>query len=319
MKNNFKAAFILSIGLMLFSIFNYILIITGSTLCRSDGCSLAGTMITIDKQYLYLLGVLFGSLMAYLSYLLIDKNNEKINDLWTVLISGALIFESVIYFNLFITTGNVCAICSIFYILLILMFCFTRPIISFFPIIISIFLALNLMHTSKVNFKVNSQYTLFQSETCPHCKKAKKALDEYGIVYTKVNALDSEAYSFLQSLNITSIPVLLEKTSTGYKIIQGDTNIINSFNKKQDIRILSEFKRKPLQELKIKSLYEYKKYISENNIKKPVIKFEKKLILNENKEDSSIPSNTNDLFPQESVSGCKIKTETPCFDSVNKN
>lgn len=321
--NKFKIAMFLSIGLMLFSIFNYILIITGSTLCKSDGCSLAGTMITIDKQYLYLLGSLFGSLMTYLAYFLKDNDNVateqnegKLNDLWNILITGAIIFESVIYLNLFITTGSVCLICSVFYILLISIFIATRPIITLFPIIISVFLALNLMHTSKVNFKVNSQYTLFQSESCPHCKKAKKALDEDGVIYTKVNALDSEAYSFLQSLNITSIPVLLEKTSTGYKIIQGDTNIINSLNKKQDIRILPEFKRKPLQELKIKSLYEYKKYIHENNIKKHVTKFEEKLILNENKEDSSIPSNTNDLFPQESVSGCKIKAETPCFDST---
>lgn len=311
--NKFKIAMFLSIGLMLFSIFNYILIITGSTLCKSDGCSLAGTIITIDKQYLYLLGVLFGSLMTYLAHLL--KVNNKLTDLWTILITGAVIFESVIYLNLFITTGTVCIICSIFYLLLISMFIVTRPIINFFPIIISVFLALSLMHTSKVNFQVNSQYTLFQSETCPHCKKAKEFLDHNGIIYTKVNALDSEAYSFLKSLNITSIPVLLEKTNTGYKIIEGDKSIINSFEK-EEVRILYESKKEPLQEVKTKILYE-KKVVLDVNKKNSITQPNDKVVKNYN-EIVNIPVSNPDLFPKESEIGCKIKAETPCFDSVNK-
>lgn len=300
MKNKFKIAFILSIGLMLFSIFNYILIITGSTLCKSDGCSLAGTMISIDKQYLYLLGALFGSLMTYISYLISDqkKETEKLQELWNVLITGALIFESIIYLHLFITTGTVCTICTVIYILIISIFIVTRSFVNFIPIILSVFLALSLMQTSKINFKVNSQYTLFQSETCPHCKNVKNFLNDNSIVYSKVNALDSESYSFLQSLNISSIPVLLEKTNDGYRIIEGDTNIINSFNKKNNI-----IEIKKIIEHEVKSIKEIKKLELEIGASSINHKYMEQTPLFNIQSDEAV--------------GCQIKQDIPC-EETNK-
>jgi glutaredoxin len=313
MNNKFKIAFFLSIGLMLFSIFNYILIITGSTLCKSDGCSFAGTMISIDKQYLYLLGALFGSLMGYISYLISDQNKEteKLQELWNVLITGALIFESAIYLHLFITTGTVCAICTIIYALIISMFLTTRSIISFIPIVLSIFLALSLMQTTKVNFKVNSQYTLFQSETCPHCKKVKNYLNEHSIVYSKVNALDSEAYTFLQSLNISSIPVLLEKTNNGYRVIEGDNNIIKSFkDKTSSVEIKQITKEEP-------NLIQ-QKFSNET----PMITKEK--ILEREIGRASINPKyieENPLFniKVNNEEGCQIQQQTPCVDENKTN
>jgi glutaredoxin len=312
----FKINLYISLLLGVLSLVNYTLTISGSALCKTEGCMIASSILSIDKQYVYLFAGTFAFFLAYISFSIIESKNKKnekfcileifrgtnanvytMLDIFSLLIIPALIFEVVLFSFLTITTSSFCIVCFSTLLLLLSMFILTISVImketklqSLFlsiAIIFPIVLALNILELpkSKAVFP-QDKYVLFQDKDCLHCKKVKDFLKQEHISYGIANAKEFKEKHFLMDLNLETIPVLLEKTETGFTIINGEQNIIDHFKKNTDTTLI------------------YKEKIKSNQIKI------KESIIRPTEDIKESPFLTS--IPREKDEGCKLTTTEPC-------
>jgi glutaredoxin/uncharacterized membrane protein len=201
-------------------------------ICQSTGCKLAGDLLKFDSSYLNFLGMLGAFVLVVLS--LIKAKFAK--TLYTVILSAMVIFESLLIASQLNLNPQVCKFCLGVYSFLLITLIVTnfRVFLYLIPSIISVFFAFYILAIpkNKVLTKDNGIY-LIASKTCPHCKKAKEFLKEKNISYIELNAKDINSFFVAKSLNITQIPILIEKKDKNYQIIVGDKNIIEKFSKKK--------------------------------------------------------------------------------------
>jgi len=199
-------------------------------ICESTGCKLAGDLLKFDSSYLNYLGMLGAFVLVILS--LIKAKFAK--TLYTVILSAMVIFESLLIASQLNLNPQVCKFCLGVYSFLLITLIVTnfRIFLYLIPSIISVFFAFSILAIpkNKVLTKDNGLY-LIASKTCPHCKKAKEFLKEQNISYIELNAKDINSFFVAKSLNITQIPILIDKKDKTYKIIVGDKNIIDNFKK----------------------------------------------------------------------------------------
>jgi len=102
--------------------------------------------------------------------------------------------------------------------------------LAIIPAVISVLMALSFLAipASKTFIEQDGTY-LIQSPTCPHCKKVKKYMHENNIEFTKIDIKEIEAQHFATFINFKSIPILVIKEGKNIKIINGDKNIIDSY------------------------------------------------------------------------------------------
>jgi glutaredoxin-related protein len=206
-----------------------------SSFCSS--CSLAGEIISIDKSFLFAGSALFSMLIIILE--LLSKDNKKYFKLASMIVASAFIFETVMILNMYHLTGEICKICLIVYLLILMM------LISFgyskklpVAIFLAIFTALSLFSpnistsTDKPAFIVNGP-TLFYSSSCPHCKETIEYFNHNKIKYTAVNISTPGAQKFLETLNIKSVPVFINNSDKKFLLLNGSEDIIANFNKNE--------------------------------------------------------------------------------------
>jgi len=228
-----KTSFVyLPILFFLYIAIETVLKLFGSTLCHSDGCTLADSLLNFDSIYLNFIGLFDALMIVIVGWLSFKK---KIDDAFFYLvIFASLAFESIMIGYQFFVSPEMCKFCLGVYTFLIVMTLLSayKRLVIVIPVVISIWTAMSFLAMPKTEaFVIKNGNYLIQSPTCPHCKKVKEYLKENHIEFTKLSIEDVEARNFATFLDFKSIPILIVKEGKNVKIINGDKRIINSFSK----------------------------------------------------------------------------------------
>ena len=206
----------------------------GSTLCESDGCALADSLLNFDSIYLNFIGLFDALIIVLIGWLSYKK---RIDDAFFYLVLFAsLAFESIMIGYQFFVSPEMCKFCLGVYGFLIVMTLLSayRRLVVVIPVVISIWVSMSFLAMPKTEaFVIKDGNYLIQSPTCSHCKKVKRYLKENNIEFTKLAIEDVEARNFATFLDFKSIPILIVKNGKNVKIINGDSKIINSFSKQK--------------------------------------------------------------------------------------
>jgi len=207
-----------------------------SSLCMADkaaeptGCELAGALLNFDAIYINYLGVFAALTILILGILTYKRKIPQV--LFFVVLVASLLFETIMLGYQYFASPKMCAFCMGVYAFLAITLLLTarRYALAVIPAIISVLMALSFLAipASKTFIEKDGTY-LIQSPTCPHCKKVKKYMHENNIEFTKIDIEEIEAQHFATFLNFKSIPILVTKEGKNIKIINGDKNIIDSY------------------------------------------------------------------------------------------
>ena len=204
-----------------------------TSLCGEVGCKLAGELLRFNPIYLNytgFIGIFFLMIFGYRSL-----KSSFFEGLFFLVLYSAIAFEATIIAYQFIANPEPCLFClGIFSSLLLIAF-FSSS--KHFPIVLAGIFAI-LVGLSTLSLTKNKAYAtseglyLIQSESCAHCKKVKTYFSKEDIKYTAISVKEANARSFLKFINISSIPALVMKESSGIHILTGDKKIIAHFEAK---------------------------------------------------------------------------------------
>ena len=158
----------------------------GSTLCESDGCALADSLLNFDSIYLNFIGLIDASIILIAGWLSYKKRIDKV--FFYLVLFASLAFESIMIGYQFFVSPVMCKFCLGVYSFLIIMTILSsyRRLVAVIPVIASIWIALSFLAMPKTEaFVIKDGNYLIQSPTCSHCKKVKKYLKENNIEFTK--------------------------------------------------------------------------------------------------------------------------------------
>ena len=208
----------------------------GSSICASDkaseptGCELAGALLNFDAIYLNYLGIFAALSILLLGLLSYKKIVPEI--LFFVALISSLLFETILLGYQYFVSPAMCTFCMGIYAFLatILLLSSRKYFLMVIPAVLALITALSFLAIPVAQSFVQKDGTyLLQSESCPHCKKVKDYMKENNIEYTKINIEEIEAQHFATFLNFKSIPILITKEGSNVSIINGDKNIIESY------------------------------------------------------------------------------------------
>ena len=207
-----------------------------SSLCMADkaaeptGCELAGALLNFDAIYINYLGIFAALTILILGVLSYKRKVPQV--LFFVVLVSSLLFETIMLGYQYFASPKMCTFCMGVYafLVVILLSSARRYFLMVVPAVISVVMALSFLAipTSKTFIEKDGTY-LIQSPTCPHCKKVKKYMHENNIEFTKIDIAEIEAQNFATFLNFKSIPILVTKEGKNIKIINGDKDIIDSY------------------------------------------------------------------------------------------
>ncbi len=215
-----------------------------SSLCESTGCKLADSLLLFDSIYLNFIGVL-AALAILITGLLAYKRVVHKNFFYIV-VGASLLFETIMLGYQYYASPEMCKFCmGVYAFLVIIMFTASRRHFLVAMIgAISVFTSLSFLAIPKATAFVTQDGTyLIQSKSCPHCKKVKAYMHENNIDFTKIDIEGIEAQHFATFLNFKTIPILIVKEGKNVKIINGDKDIIDSYenvSKKSEDIIIEE-------------------------------------------------------------------------------
>ena len=207
-----------------------------SSLCMSEkaaeptGCELAGALLNFDAIYLNYLGIFAALTILILGVLSYKKVIPEI--LFFVVLVSSLLFETIMLGYQYFVSPAMCTFCMGIYAFLVLtlLLASRKYFLMVVPAVLAVLIALSFLAIPAAKPFVEKDGTyLLQSESCPHCKKVKTYMNENNIDFTKINIEDIEAQHFATFLNFKSIPILITKEGKHIKIINGDKNIIASY------------------------------------------------------------------------------------------
>ncbi len=226
-----KLRSILPLLLAIYIIADTILKANNVELCSSTGCELAGELLKFNSTYLNYLGIA-GALFLVILSLIKSKGAQA---LYVVVAVAMVAFETLLITSQLNLNPEVCKFCLGVYsfLLLILLNANIRVFLYSIPTIASIFVAFSILSIQK-NKKLVTQNGLYliASKTCPHCKNTKTFLNKEGVKYKVIKAEETNAFYFAKSLDITKIPIAIEKKDDSYKVLVGDKKIIEHYSQK---------------------------------------------------------------------------------------
>jgi len=184
--------------------------------CASDGCSVSANIIKIPKPDLYMLSTFYFILLTTTFAL---KNLDR--KYFIYLLTMGIIFESTLFLFLLFIYDSFCVECFKVAFTLLLIVLLQKPKYLIIPITIAAaFFMINPISSQSL---VSSKYTMITKKDCPHCLAAKKTMREEGVTFDEVNF--KKVMPFLNSLNISKVPVLLIKNEKNIEVVKGDKNI----------------------------------------------------------------------------------------------
>lgn len=299
-ENNDKKILLKFYSLIFLPVLTFLYLIFNSiagALCETNGCSITKTLLNIEQEYLYLIAIFTYTILIFIGSILRKYYFDFMVKLFDFILFNVLICETILISYLYLKTGEICLICTGFYILVLLNYvCFNltfksnMKILSVFFIIVT--LSLIKLEDNVQEGKINNsdnKYILLQSEKCEYCNKVKEYLKDNNIEYTKEDYIKYK--ELMNNLDFNVIPVLIIK------------------NSKENIQILNGYK-------------EILKYFNENNNKNIKEQKESTLInfnsynLNNSSQLKEIDSfNINNINKNNDTEGCsvqKLEQETNC-------
>ena len=217
---------ILPILLFIYIVTDTILKQKGVELCSSTGCEMAGQLLKFDSLYLNYLGA-FGALVLTILALL------KADKLFTWLAATMVIFESLLIASQLNINPEVCKFCLGVYAFLWLILITANKRVALYTTapVVAVFVAFSILAIPKNKSIVTKDgLYLIASKTCPHCIKTRKFLDKEGIKYKVLPSTDINNFYFAKSLNITKIPIAIDKKGDNIEITVGDREIIKKYS-----------------------------------------------------------------------------------------
>ena len=256
---------ILSLGGLILTCIQIVLHTRGGELCFNDGCSLVEGYISLSPFVINIAGAIFFLALLVLSFL-IQEGGKPLRHLFDLLILCGFIAEGILLSIQIFIAHTFCSYCLAVCCLIFLTGLVYRPMLFaagliFAAVEITFFAVIKLPNAGNISLNsgtyavktcsnpVSTAYLIF-SEDCPHCRKVLDSL--HGCVsceihfnpVSKINRellpglLPIEDYRpevnvmALKLFGINSIPVIIERTDTGFGIIKGDGAILKYINKK---------------------------------------------------------------------------------------
>jgi glutaredoxin len=201
-----------------------------SSMCASSGCELAGALLKFDNIYLYYFGILAATTILILGILSYRKIIPEI--LFFIVLISSLLFESIMLGYQYYASPEMCVFCMGVYGFLwaILLLSSWKYFFMVIPAVIALLTALSFLAIPKsTSFLPKDGTYLLQSDSCKHCAKVKEYMNKNNIDFTKINIEQIEAQNFATFLNFTTIPILITKEGKNISIINGDKDIIESY------------------------------------------------------------------------------------------
>jgi len=201
-----------------------------SSLCHSTGCELASALLNFDAIYLNYFGIFAALSILLLGILSYKKVIPEV--LFFIVLISSLLFETIMLGYQFFASPEMCKFCMGIYGFLatILLTSSRKYFTMVIPAVIALLMALSFLAIPKASAFVTKDGTyLIQSPTCPHCKKVKEYMHKNNIDFTKIDIQDIEAQHFATFLNFNTIPILVVKEGKNITIINGDQDIIDSY------------------------------------------------------------------------------------------
>ena len=226
---------ILPILLFIYIIVDTIMKKNGVELCSSTGCEMAGQLLKFDSLYLNYAGALGALVLALLAFLKFDK-------LFTWLSATMVIFESLLIASQLNLNPEVCKFCLGVYAFLWLILLTANRRVALYATApaLAVFVAFSILAIPKNKSILQKDgLYLIASKTCPHCKKTKAFLDKEGIKYKVLKSTDINNFYFAKSLNISKIPIAIDKKGDRFIVTVGDKEIIKEYSKKSKINTQS--------------------------------------------------------------------------------
>lgn len=209
-----------------------------TSLCGEVGCKLAGELLKFNALYLNYLGLAAAFSLVFLGYR--SLKSPFFETLFFMVLYAAIAFETTILSYQLIANPEPCLFCLGIWssLLLIALFSHIKNFAVVIAVILAILLALSALTVSKNKAFVTAPgLYLIQSETCSHCKKVKKYFAEHDIHYTAISVKEVNPKAFLKFVDISTIPVLVIKESSGITLITGDQKIIAHFEAQKETDI----------------------------------------------------------------------------------
>ena len=164
--------------------------------------------------------------------------------LFFIVLISSLLFETIMLGYQYWASPEMCKFCmGIYAFLAVTLLLSSRKYFAMtIPAVISLLMALSFLNIPQSKSFVTEDGTyLLQSESCPHCKKVKKYMHENNIDFKKIDIEGIEAQHFATFLNFKTIPILITKEGKNIKIINGDHDIIDSYeNSSTDDIVIEE-------------------------------------------------------------------------------
>jgi glutaredoxin len=201
-----------------------------SSLCEATGCKLAGELLRFDAIYLNYAGIVAIFFLIIFGYGSLKSKFFEV--LFFIGIYAGIAFEATILSYQFIVNPEPCIFCLGIFgsLLLIAFFASIKHFIYVLFSIAMIFVGLNALSIAKnKSYITKNGIYLIQSKGCSHCKKVKAYFTKNEVEYNAISVSEVNARNFLKFLNISSIPVLIQKSASDIKIIKGDQAIIAYF------------------------------------------------------------------------------------------
>ncbi len=198
------------------------------SLCESTGCKMAGDLLKFNPIYLNFLGI-GGAFVLFILSLIKSEITTKLYE-WLIAVMAS--FETLLIASQFAINPEPCKFCLGVYAFLLVIFLVTnwKRFIFFIPVFLAVFVGMQILAVPKNSalIKKDGLY-LIASKTCPHCKAAKKFLNEKNISYNVIPSSNINALYMAKTLGISKIPIAIKKEKEIYTIIVGDKSIKNFF------------------------------------------------------------------------------------------
>ncbi len=248
-----------SIGLILTTI-QILMHLKGQELCFNQGCRIVENVLSINPLLVNGLGTLFFSTVILLVFL--TRKRKDLLFLFDLLILCAMVAEGILLSIQLFVAHTFCSYCLIIasMIILISLFYKARTTIfgmAFITVELALFSFIDLSFSTRQSVNLNQgtyavktcsnprsvAYLIF-SQNCPHCKKVLSSLQgcvKCEIHFNPISKINKEILPglipiegykpevnvlALHIFDINSVPVLINRTDDGYKIIKGDENIL---------------------------------------------------------------------------------------------
>jgi uncharacterized membrane protein len=219
-----------------------------TSLCSTHSCAIASELLLLEKNHLLLLAFIFFGSSLILLFLYHTTQKNIYRNLLLYLTTASLIADAYLIFFLYLGTKLSCHFCLGIFVItlsgtfLIFLYLKDRPISLIHFLVALLFALLSLAFGSFITSfssiisQTNQGLILIYSQNCPACQKILEISKSSNINLKKVPL--NQAYYLVKTLNLKTLPILLEVKNTKIEIYSNFEEITQKLTK---IKIYSNF------------------------------------------------------------------------------